>query len=98
MGQQEREQLSLLLVGFIVTRAFCRGPSELLLETMISQNDCSLEECWIDDPCRRGFLGAFFNCNQHIFVSTPPTCMLHDDTHYFRLPAYCSSSIVKRSL
>jgi hypothetical protein len=24
--------------------------------------------------------------------------MLHDDTHYFRLPAYCSSSIVKRSL
>ena len=38
-----REQLSLLLVGFHVTRAVCRGPSELLLET-ISQNDCSLEE------------------------------------------------------
>ena len=39
-----REQLSLLLVGFPVTRAVYRGPSELLLKTMISQNDCSLEE------------------------------------------------------
>lgn len=43
-GKQEREQLSLLLVGFLVTRAVCRGPSKLLLETTISQNDCSLEE------------------------------------------------------
>jgi len=44
MGQQERVQLSLLLAGFLVTRAVCRGPSELLLETTISQNDYSLEE------------------------------------------------------
>lgn len=44
MGQQEQEQLSLLLVGFFVTRVVCRSPLELLLETKISQNECSLEE------------------------------------------------------
>jgi hypothetical protein len=56
MGQQEREQLLLLLVGFLVTHVVCRGPSELP-EATIYQNDCSLEELWIDNPCRRGFLG-----------------------------------------
>jgi len=56
MGRQEREQLSLLLVGFLATRVVCRGPSELP-ETTIYQNDCSPEEWRIDNPCRRGFLG-----------------------------------------
>ena len=92
-GQQEREQLSLLLVGFLVMRVVCRGPSEPLLETAISQNDCSLEERWIDDLCRHGFLGIVFYCHLAYLCIYTTHIHIHEDTHCFRPIVH----LVKRS-
>jgi hypothetical protein len=79
MGQQERVQLSLLLVGFFVSRAVSRGPSELLETTILPKQ---LFPGGTMDKLMSSRISHNSYCHQHIFVHTRPTCILHEDTSY----------------